>query len=106
MSSSQQHTTPTAPNTVEGNMAKQPNFFLMWWWQRRIARMKRCRTLDELRVLCGEPNHKVVLDAMDFWHYTLRPIGETLYSIHVAVIDNRPNQVYLHMEPITDTPES
>jgi hypothetical protein len=29
----------------------------------------------------------------------LRAVGGTLYSIHVAIIDGQPNQVYLHMEP-------
>ena len=83
-------------------MAKQPNFLLMWWWQRRIGRMKRCRTLDELRTTFGEPTHKVDTGAMDFWHYHLSAVGDTRYSIHVAVIDNRPNQVYLQMDPIED----
>jgi hypothetical protein len=39
---------------------------------------------------------------MIFWHYPLDAIDSTLYSIHVAVIDGRPDQVYLHMEPVAD----
>lgn len=80
-------------------MIRQPGRILTWWWQHRIARMKRCRSLDELRTACGEPDHVVDAGDMMIWQYPLRVVGGMLYSIHVAVIDDRPDQVYLHMEP-------
>jgi hypothetical protein len=64
--------------------------------------MKRCRTLDELRQRYGDPDHIIPAKDMEFWHYPLRAVGGFLYSIHVAVIDGRPDQTYLHMEPQDD----
>lgn len=61
--------------------------------------MRRCKTVDELRAKCGKPDHEIAAAGMTIWHYPLRAVGGTLYSIHVAVIDDRPSQVYLHMEP-------
>jgi hypothetical protein len=81
-------------------MAQQPNPILMWWWQHRINRMKRCSTLGELRRRCGDPDNIVATESMELWHYQLRTAGGFLYSIHVAVIEDRPDQVYLHMEPV------
>ncbi len=82
-------------------MGQQPNPVLMWWWQRRIDRMKRCPTAGELRRRCGDPDHIVAMEDMEFWHYPLRSVGGLLYSIHVAVTAaGRPTQVYLHTEPV------
>jgi hypothetical protein len=77
---------------------------LLWWWWRRIRRMKKCQSTDELRSSFGPPDHEVSAGEIVFWHYPLRTLGTTLYSIHVAVIDNRPDQVYLHMEPAAGSP--
>lgn len=86
-------------------MTRQPNIFRLWWWQRRIERMKRCSTADELIRCCGQPAHRVDVPKMSIWHYPLHVIGGTFYSIHVAVIDGTPKQVYLAMEPTTEPME-
>jgi hypothetical protein len=61
--------------------------------------MKACRSLEQIRKRYGEPAHTVDAGDMVIWHYPLGLIDQQLYSIHVAVIDDAPNQAYLHMEP-------
>jgi len=75
--------------------------FLFWWWQRRIDRMKRCSTPDELVKRCGKPAHRIDSPGVCVWHYPLRVIDGTLFSIHVAVDNGNHMQVYLAMEPTT-----
>ena len=81
-------------------MSRKPGVLQMWWWQRRINRMRCCKSVDELRAKYGNPDHEVAAGEVTIWHYPLRVIGDTLYGIHVAIIDGLPNQVYLHMEPV------
>ncbi len=80
-------------------MPQQPNILQCWWWQRRIDRMKQCRTEADLLKRCGEPDHRVSDGEVEIWHYPLRAIGGFRYSIHVAVTNSRPTQAYLHLEP-------
>lgn len=70
-----------------------------WLWDRRVRQMKSCNSLDEIRRRFGDPHHFDDAGDMVFWHYPLGVIDTMLYSIHVAVINERPEQVYLHMEP-------
>lgn len=83
-------------------MPQQPGLFRTWQWHRRIRRMKGCATPEELLERCGKPERVFQGDDVDIWHYPLREIGGTVYSIHVAFTDGGPVQVYLHLEPAAE----
>ena len=80
-------------------MAKMANQVLLWWWQCRIKKIKRCRTPDVLIKRCGHPLHKLEESGVVVWHYPLRVVGATSYSIHVVIINDQVSQAYLHFEP-------
>lgn len=82
-------------------MPDVPNLLQSWLWERRIARMKRCSTSEELVKRFGRPVHRIEDAGTAIWRYPLKQIGGTLYAIHVAVIDGMPSHIYLHMEPAT-----
>ncbi len=81
----------------------QPHRVLIWWWQRRIAKMRRCRTAEEIARRCGRPAHTVEEQGATIWHYPLRIVGSTVYGIHVTFQAGQRPQVYLHMEPANGT---
>ena len=90
-------------------MAKGPNILQSWLWKRRIARMKRCRTPEELTKRCGKPHHTLEEDGITFWHYPLKVIAGTFYAIHVAFLTGAPAQAYVHVTPgvsVSDSPSS
>ncbi|MGD1278601.1 MAG: hypothetical protein ABR964_15415 [Tepidisphaeraceae bacterium] len=71
-------------------------------WQNRIDQMKRCRDASELVEKFGSPPHKDQNSSMEIWHYPLGTVDGRLYSIHAAIIDDQPQQVYMFMEPTAD----
>lgn len=85
-------------------MSKSPSLLQSWLWERRIARMKRCRTPQELVRRFGEPDHKLEQEDVAIWHYPLKVIDGWLYAIHVAVMDGSVSQVYIHISSITAPP--
>ena len=71
-------------------------------WHRRLDRMKKCGTQQELLHKFGEPAHKAPSGEFEIWHYPLGLAGGFLYSIHAATTGHDLNQIYMHMEPVAE----
>lgn len=68
-------------------------------WQRRLQKMKECKTLDALVTLHGPPHHKAQREGFEIWHYPLGIDSGLSYSIHVSVWPDQSKQVFLYFEP-------
>lgn len=61
--------------------------------------MKQCRNHGELIARHGMRSHRVSAPAMEILHYPLGIHGGTLYSIHVAIVNQDAPTAYMHVEP-------
>ncbi len=73
-------------------------------WQRLLAKMQACTTLDALITLHGPPHQKSQRDGCETWLYPLGVESEMFYSIHVWVSPNQSNQAYVYFEPTSEHP--
>jgi hypothetical protein len=75
-----------------------PSLFRLWWWKRRMNRVRSGMTPAEVKARLGLPTRRVGSPEIDIWAYDLRRLGDTLYSIRIAFSDERVCQTYLGTE--------